>query len=169
MNRHQSKLELLLADANSGKSHVIYTEENKDYIEINDHWYFLQDKSGFLLTSEKDGFRHIYLYTMDGKLIRQVTSGKWEVTELPVSMNQITDYITFLQRSLRLKRNLYRIGLDGKNKICLTPKKGYNIRISAVTANIFVNRWSDINTPSVSTVNKPDGTEIRDYTRQCKA
>jgi dipeptidyl-peptidase-4 len=161
MNRHQSKLELLLADANSGKSHVIYTEENKDYIEINDHWYFLQDKSGFLLSSEKDGFRHIYLYTMDGKLIRQVTSGKWEVTEI-AGIDEPNNRLYYVSTEVSpLERNLYSIGLDGKNKICLTPKKGYNIPDFSSNCKYFVNRWSDINTPSVSTVNKPDGTEIR--------
>ena len=82
MNRHQNKLELLLADAGSGTSHVIYTEENKTYIEINDHWHFLKNNSGFLLTNEKDGFRHIYLYTIEGKPVRQLTLGKWEVTDI---------------------------------------------------------------------------------------
>ena len=161
MNRHQSKLELMLADAATGKSHVIYTEENKDYIEINDHWYFLKDKSGFVLTSEKDGFRHIYLYSMDGKLIRQVTSGKWEVTDI-AGIDEVNNKLYYVSTEVSpLERNLYSIGLDGKNKTCLTPKKGYNVPEFSSNCKYFVNRWSDINTPSVSTVNKSDGTEIR--------
>ncbi|MGA3014047.1 MAG: DPP IV N-terminal domain-containing protein [Bacteroidales bacterium] len=161
MNRHQSKLELLLAAANSGKSHIIYTEENKDYIEINDHWYFLKDKSGFLLTSEKDGFRHIYLYAMDGKLIRQVTSGKWEVTDI-AGVDEVNKRLYYVSTEVSpLERNLYSIGLDGKNKTCLTPKKGYNVPEFSSNCKYFVNRWSDINTPSVNTVDKSDGTEIR--------
>ena len=82
MNRHQNKLELLLSDAGTGISHVIYTEESKTYIEINDHWHFLKNNSVFLLTSEKSGFRHIYVYTIDGKPLWQLTSGNWEVTDI---------------------------------------------------------------------------------------
>ena len=66
MNRHQNKLELLLADAATGSTKVIYTEENKYYIEINDHWHFLKNKKEFLISSEKDGYRHLYLYDISG-------------------------------------------------------------------------------------------------------
>jgi dipeptidyl-peptidase-4 len=168
MNRHQNKLELLLADAVKGTSHIIYSEENKTYIEINDHWYFLKNDSGFLLTSEKDGFRHIYLYTMEGKLIRQVTSGSWEVTDI-AGIDEQNKKLYYVSTEVSpLERNLYSIGLDGKNKICLTPKKGYNVPEFSNKCLYFINRWSDINTPPVSTVNKPDGSEIRTFQDNAK-
>lgn len=161
MNRHQNKLELLLADAENGKSHVIYTEENKTYIEINDHWYFMKDKSGFLLTSERDGYRHIYRYTLDGKQLSQLTSGKWEVTDI-AGIDEHNNKLYFVSTEVSpLERNLYSIGLDGKNKICLTPKKGYNIPEFSNKCIYFINRLSDINTPSFITVNKADGAEVR--------
>lgn len=161
MNRHQNKLELLLSDAGSGKSHVIYTEENKTYIEINDHWHFLKNNSGFLLTSEKDGYRQIYLYGMDGKLIKQLTSGKWEVTGI-AGIDEPNNKLYYISTEISpLERNLYCIGLDGKNKTCLTPRQGYNVPEFSSKCNYFINRWSDINTPSLSTVNKSDGSELR--------
>jgi dipeptidyl-peptidase-4 len=161
MNRHQNKLELLLSDAVSGTSHVIYSEENKTYIEINDHWHFLKNNSGFLLTSEKDGFRHIYLYTMEGKLIRQLTSGKWEVTDI-AGIDEQNNKLYYVSTEVSpLERNVYSIGLDGKKKTCLIPKKGYNVPEFSSKCIYFINRWSDINTPPVSTVCKSDGTEIR--------
>ena len=82
MNRHQNKLELLLTQSATGISKVIYTEENKYYIEINDNLIFLRNGEGFILTSEKDGFRHIYLYDMTGKQLNQLTSGNFEVTTI---------------------------------------------------------------------------------------
>jgi dipeptidyl-peptidase-4 len=161
LNRHQNKLELLIAAAGSGNSHVIYSEENKTYIEINDDWYFLKDKSGFILTSEKDGFRHIYLYTMEGKPVRQLTSGKWEVTGI-AGINEQDNKLYYVSTEVSpLERYVYSIGLDGKNKTCLTPRKGNNVPEFSRNCRYFVNRWSDINTPSCNTVNKPDGAEVR--------
>jgi dipeptidyl-peptidase-4 len=117
MNRHQNKLELLIADAGSGASHVIYAEENKTYIEINDHWHFLKNNSGFLLTSEKDGFRHIYLYTMEGKPVRQLTSGKWEVTGI-AGIDEQNNKLYYVSTEVSpLERNVYSIGLDTENGV----------------------------------------------------
>ena len=161
LNRHQNKLELLLSDAVTGVSHVIYTEENKTYIEINDHWHFMKNNSGFILTSEKDGYRHIYIYSMEGKLIRQLTSGKWEVTDI-AGIDELNNKLYFVSTEVSpLERTVYSIGLDGSNKTCLVSKKGYNIPDFSSKCIYFINRWSDINTPSVITVNKPDGSEIR--------
>ncbi len=161
MNRHQNKLELLLSNAVLGKSHVIYTEENKTYIEINDHWHFLKNNSGFILTSEKEGFRHIYIYTIEGQLIRQLTSGKWEVTDI-AGIDEQNNKLYYVSTEVSpLERNVYSIGLNGKNKTCLSTKKGYNVPEFSNKCIYFINRWSDINTPPVSTVNKSDGTEIR--------
>jgi dipeptidyl-peptidase-4 len=161
MNRHQNKLELMLAEAGTGKSHIIYTEENKTYIEINDHWHFLKNNTGFLLTSEKDGFRHIYRYDMNGKLVRQLTAGKWEVTDI-TGIDEANNKLFYAStENSPLERNIYCIDLDGKSKTCIISKKGYNVAEFSSTCRYFINRWSDINTPPVSTVNNADGSEVR--------
>ncbi|MCX6245407.1 MAG: S9 family peptidase [Bacteroidetes bacterium] len=161
MNRHQNKLELLLADALTGKSNTIYTEENKYYIEVNDHLRFLKKNGGFILTSEKDGYRHIYLYSIKGELIRQLTKGPWEVADvLGIDEKKGKVYFTSSETS-PLERNLYYIGIDGKNKMRITPKDGTNVPQFSSTFSWFVNRWSNINTPSRTTVNRSDGSEAR--------
>ncbi len=161
MNRHQNKLELLLSDAGTGISHVIYTEESKTYIEINDHWHFLKNNSVFLLTSEKSGFRHIYVYTIDGKPLWQLTSGNWEVTDIAGVDEENNKLYYVSTEASPLERNVYSISLDGNNKTCLTPKKGTNIPEFSSKCIYFINRWSELNTPPVITVYKSDGTEIR--------
>lgn len=161
MNRHQNKLELMLSEAGTGKSHIIYTEENKTYIEINDHWHFLKNNTGFFLTSEKDGFRHIYRYDMNGKLVSQLTSGKWEVTDI-TGIDEVNNKLFYAStENSPLERNIYCIDLDGKSKTCIIPKKGYNVAEFSSTCRYFINRWSDINTPPVSMVNNADGSEVR--------
>lgn len=84
LNRLQNKMEILLAEVNSGESRVLYTEENKYYIEDGnfDDIEFLENATQFIIMSEKDGYKHVYLYDMDGKQISRITQGEWEVTGL---------------------------------------------------------------------------------------
>ena len=82
LNRHQNHLEILAADATTGKSRVFYDETNDYYIDITDDWHFLEDGKRFLMTSEKSGYNHIYLYNLDGSLVKQLTNGPWDVTKV---------------------------------------------------------------------------------------
>ena len=82
LNRHQNHLEILAADATTGKSRVFFDDTNDYYIDITDDWHFLEDGKRFLMTSEKSGYNHIYLCTLDGKEAKQLTSGAWDVTSV---------------------------------------------------------------------------------------
>ena len=161
LNRHQNRLELLLADAVTGKSKVIYTEENKYYVEITDHLTFLKDRKHFLLSSEKDGYCHLYLYDMQGNPVRQLTTGKWDVTGLS-GVDEKTGLVYFTSAETSpLDRNLWSVTLDGKKKTRLTPGNGTNSPEFSSTFAFFINRWSDVNTPPRITVNEAEGKEIR--------
>ncbi len=82
LNRHQNHLEILAANATTGASRVFYDETNDYYIDITDDWHFLEDGNSFLMTSERSGYNHIYLYLMDGTLVKQLTDGSWDVTSV---------------------------------------------------------------------------------------
>jgi dipeptidyl-peptidase 4 len=157
MNRHQNKLELMFADAGTGATRTVYSEENRYYIEINDHLTFLENGKQFLLSSEKDGYRHLYLFNIDGSPVRQVTKGIWEVTDL-YGVDEPKGLIYFSSNEVSpMDKNVYVISLEGTGKTCLTPQKGTNSAAFSTTFKWFINRWSDINTPPMVTVNKPDG------------
>ncbi|MCX6251057.1 MAG: S9 family peptidase [Bacteroidetes bacterium] len=161
LNRHQNKLEFLKTDAVTGSSKVFLTEENKYYVEVNDDFHFLENNKGFLLTSEKDGFNHIYMYDMDGKQINQLTRGKWDVTGLK-GVDEAKGLVYFMAaENSPVDRSLYVVSLDGKTKTRLTPKPGtYTIDFSHNYKWLVCN-WSDINTPPVTTVNKANGELVR--------
>jgi dipeptidyl-peptidase-4 len=82
LNRHQNHLEILAADATTGKSRVFYDETNDYYIDITDDWHFLEDGKTFLMTSERSGYNHVYLCSLDGKQAKQLTEGQWDVTKV---------------------------------------------------------------------------------------
>ena len=161
MNRHQNKLELLLANAETGNTKVVYTEEDKCYIEIHDHLNFLKDGRSFILTSEKDGFRHIYHYNIDGSLINQLTSGKWEVTDL-YGIDELKGLVFYQSaESSPLDREVYCVALDGREKRKLSERAGTNTPEFSSTFKYFINRWSDANTPPYITLNRANGEVIR--------
>jgi dipeptidyl-peptidase 4 len=168
MNRHQNKLELLLADAGSGATKVVYTEENKYYIEINDDWTFLKNKKQFIISSEKDGYRHLYLCGLDGTLVRQITHGKWEVTEfLGVDEEREMVYIMSTANS-PLERCLVSVSLDGRRYRTFSSAQG-NDRVSFTPGfKYYINNHSDINTPPVITVNDRDGKVVREIENNAK-
>lgn len=60
----------------------LYEERNDCYIEITDDFYCFSDESRWLIASERDGYRHLYLYDFDGKRLRQLTAGNYEVHQL---------------------------------------------------------------------------------------
>src|SRR5262249_11092330 len=77
LNRAQNQLELLVAEAGTGKSGVLLTEKDGYWINVADDLYFLKDGRRFVWSSERSGYRHLYLYGLDGKEITQLTRGEW--------------------------------------------------------------------------------------------
>jgi dipeptidyl-peptidase-4 len=80
LNRGQTRLDLMMFDSASGTSTTILTDTDKYWLNLSDDLYFFADGQRFLWTSERSGYRHIYLYDISGKLLKQLTSGDWAVT-----------------------------------------------------------------------------------------
>ena len=79
MNRLQNHMQIVCADPQAAdRLQTLYEEEDKAYVEVPDTWQFITVGKGkkaqrqMLITSERDGYRHIYLYGMDGRIVRQV-------------------------------------------------------------------------------------------------
>ena len=77
--RDQKRLEMLKVDAASGSSRVILTETSPHWIELHDDLRFLKKQAAFIWSSRRTGYKHLYLYDLDGKLIRPLTRGDWMV------------------------------------------------------------------------------------------
>lgn len=160
MNRFQNKLEFLTADATTGKTNVIYTEENKYYIELSDALTFLQDGS-FIWTSMKDGFNHVYHFDASGKQLHQVTSGKWDVMEL-YGVDKSGKKIFYQSAEVSpLQRHVYCVNIDGSNKKQLTPRNGTNDASFNESFTYFLLSNSAANSPAEYFICKNDGKVVR--------
>jgi len=161
LNRLQNFLEMIYCNASDGSSKVIYSEQNKYYIDINDNLNFLPDGS-FLLTSEKDGYNHIYLYDKNGKYIRQLTSGKWDVDEIyGIDTKRNLVYYS-AARTEPYNKDLCSVKIDGSKNIVISQKNGFNKAQFSKNYNYYILTFSDANTPSVySIVNAANGKELK--------
>lgn len=79
LNRHQNHLELLLADAKTGNAQVVYEEKNQYYIDITDNLTFMPDNQSFVISSERDGYNHLYQWNWIKKELKQLTKGSNEI------------------------------------------------------------------------------------------
>jgi len=141
LNRHQNNLDLIFVDATTGSARVVLNEKDKAYIDITDNLTFLNDNS-FIWTSEKDGYNHIYHYAKTGKLIDQVTKGAWEVTAYYGFDDKTGNVFYQSVENGSINRDVYRISINGKNKVRLTSQTGTNAATFSPNFDYFINSFS---------------------------
>jgi dipeptidyl-peptidase-4 len=158
LNRPQTQLDLLIASADTGKSRVALTEKDAYWINVSDDLYFLKDGKRFLWSSERSGYRHLYLYGLDGKEEAQLTKGDWEVTVLEgVDEAKGTVYFNATEKS-PMERHLYRVGLDGTGLERVTKQEGVHTVQISPDASAFVDSFSNAITPPQQWVSRMDGS-----------
>ncbi|MEX2512094.1 MAG: S9 family peptidase [Cyclobacteriaceae bacterium] len=126
LNRLQNQMDLFHADAHTGANSLTLTENSDTYVDLNynDNLVFLDNKNGFMSTSEKDGYKHIYHYDLQGNVIRQITDGEWEVTEL-IGVDQENKKVYYVStENSPVERQFYVINFNGKQKKRLTSAHG---------------------------------------------
>ncbi len=156
-NREQTWLDLNRAQLD-GTNKTLIHETTKAWVELLGKPVFLDDGS-FLWQSERNGWRHLYHYKADGSLIRQVTSGNWEVREVHGVDGQHV-YFSGTERSI-LGLDVYTIDLDGKGLKRLSTAEGTHSAAFSPKFTNYVDKWSDIRTPDQIRVHRNDGRELR--------
>ena len=153
LNRHQNQLDLLFIDSNSAAAKIVHSEKDKAYVDVHDNLTFLKDNS-FVWTSEKDGYNHIYLVDKNGKLKNQVTTGNWDVTSFYGFDEKNSKIFYQSVESGSINRDIYAIGLDGKNKTRLTQESGTSAATFSPNYEFFINKFSNAITPPRFTLNE---------------
>jgi dipeptidyl-peptidase-4 len=168
MNRLQNRLDLLYANSYSGDTRLIYTEKNKRYIETDflDNLQFLPDDKSFVILSEQDGYKHLYLYDNSGVRVRQLTSGKFDVIKY-YGYDPLTKTFYYQAATVSpMQREVYGVTLDLKKKISLITQKlstqsGTNHADFSNGFKYYINQYSNLTTPLVVTLHEISGKQIR--------
>ena len=159
-NREQTFLDLNLADARDGKSTTIIHDTTKAWVEVIDNPRWLSDGS-FLWFSERSGWKHLYHYAQDGKLLHQVTDGLWEARTLAgVDETNGWVYFTGTEHS-HIAPHAYRVKLDGTGLTRLSTTEGSHRIDCSQGCKYFTDLWSDLNTPSQIRLYNGEGKLVR--------
>lgn len=159
LNRYQNELKLYLINAETKESKLVITEKDNAYVDVTNDLTFLNNNS-FIWTSEKDGWKHIYHYAEDGKLINQVTSGAWEVTNFYGFDNKSGRIYFQSTENGSVNRDVYSVLANGKNKLRLTRRTGTHRADFSADFTYFVNTFTNTKTPPVYTLNKASNGEL---------
>lgn len=161
MNRRQNILEILHANATTGESKVVLKEESDTYVALNycDDLTYTNDGKYFIQSSEKDGYKHLYLYTLDGKLVRQITKGDWEIVSI-VGIDQKDGKIYYIStENSPLDRTFYSIGLNGKRKKLMGEASGMTRINMSNDFQYYLKYYSNPTTPNQVSLNQTKGNK----------
>ncbi len=162
-NRVQNHDELFAIDVESGERSTIFQESDPYWINLRGDIRFLADGKRFLWTSERDGWRHIYLYSNDGKQVRQLTKGPWEVTAIS-GVDETAGRLWYTgTEGSSLEHHLFSVGLDGAGKRALTPEAGTHSISMAPNGTFYLDTFSSLTAPPRTTLHTGEGKQLAVY------
>jgi dipeptidyl-peptidase 4 len=167
--RGWKEVELRDVDAATGEQKTLISESAKTYVDPGEtEFRFLHDDSEILMTSERDGRNHLYLYNAKtGALERQLTKGDWVVREI-VSVDDKARRVYFLASGREKGEDpylmhLYSVGLDGTGLQLLTPDNANHTVSMSPDNKYFVDDFSRVDFPGGSVLRRADnGSKVRD-------
>ncbi|MGP2571375.1 S9 family peptidase [Ornithobacterium rhinotracheale] len=159
-NRHQNQVDVLQYNPANNQVKKLFSEKDKAWIDT-DHFIFkFLDKDSFLWGSERDGFRHLYRYNTQGKLLGQVTKGNWEVTKF-YGYDPKSKKIFFQSTEPgSINRGVYSVNLNGKDKKALATQEGINSALFSKNFRYFILTHSQANKVPVYTLNDGNSGKV---------
>ena len=149
LNRDQNDCQLVSYDATTGKKiKELYRETNTKYVEPLHPIVFLPwDDSKFIMQSQRDGYNHLYLYNKDGKMLKQLTSGKWVVMDL-VGFNKKDKLIIIASNEASpIQRNLYAVDIRNCKRTPLDNGRGWHYGQLSATGQTMIDNFVEPSVP----------------------
>lgn len=157
-SRDQKQLKLHNFDLSSSQTSTLIEEVSDTWINLHNDLLFLQQENQFVWASERDGFKHLYLYDNQGKLLKQLTSGTWVVEAIKGKH----DNNLFIQarKDTTLESHLYSLDLETLALNRLTELGWHNASQFSRDGSIYINTKSNVNTPPQTSIHKNDGSQL---------
>lgn len=148
MNRGQDQIVIYNVNLKTGKTDPVYQEKQKSWVEFYQDLHILKGNKGFILKSDKDGWAHLYHYSMNGKLINRITSGNWRVRKIEeINEKKKVIYFSGFQKS-SINNHLFRVKFNGKGLKQISKKPGYHRFKISPTFKYYIDTYSNISSPS---------------------
>ncbi len=158
LNRDQKRLELLAAEVGgAGEMELLLAETDPSWVNISDDLRFVEG-GGFIWSSERDGWRHLYRYPAVGGAPLRLTGGNWQVDKV-TGLDEAAGFVYFTaSKRSPLEQHLYRVRLDGSGLTRITQAPGWHIITMSPQGRTYVDRHSVSHRPPRFTLHQADGT-----------
>ncbi|MGY8562357.1 S9 family peptidase [Paracidovorax citrulli] len=158
-SRDQKTLELIQADLQSGRQHTLATETSPTWVPLHNSLHFLT-QGGFLWSSERSGFQHLYRVSDDGRTVTALTSGNWPVDEL-LAVDEAAGKVYFRAGvDSSRESQIYAVPLQGGPLQRLSQAPGMHSASFAKNASVYVDSWSNTTTPPQIALHRANGEKI---------
>lgn len=149
LNRAQNHLKLNKYDIESGNLvKTLFEEKSDKYVEPLDPMHFIPGQNNqFLWFSQRDGYRHLYLYDTEGKLIKQVTSGNWIVYDIIGFDSKSNNLFLHTSKDSPIEKHVYSVDLKNYRLRKLSADKGTHRAKFNTNGNYFIDTYSNLEVP----------------------
>ena len=159
LNRHQNRFNLYMANPRSGICQVAVRDESEQYIKEQAYSNIAFFPENIVMMSERDGYNHLYLYTIGGNLVKQITKGEFEVKDFLGWDRKTNEFYYTSNEGSPLRTAVYKIDAKGK-KTKLSTRTGTNTALFSTDMTYYINTFSSIDTPTLITLNNNKGKEL---------
>lgn len=173
LNRHQNRFDLYMANPRSAICKVAIRDEAEQYIKEQAYSDIAFYPEHIVMMSERDGYNHLYLYTIGGNLVKQITKGEFEVKDFLGWDQKANVFYYTSNEGSPLRTAVYKIDGKGK-KTKLSTRTGTNSALFSKNLNYYINTYSSAQTPTLITLNNKgqemvtllDNKELKSKTAQ---
>ncbi len=161
LNRLQNRVEIFAADPATGKTRLVLKDEDPCYIDEQTDLIFLGDNQRFLWTSERSGWREIYLYDLSGKLLKQLTDARLPVQSI-LGIDEAAGWVYFMGATANgTESQLFKVRLDGTGFARMSKEAGSHQVSFAPGFAHYTDSFSSFDSPAKATLLRADGTEVK--------
>ncbi|WP_394230826.1 S9 family peptidase [Shewanella colwelliana] len=160
-SRDQQTLDLRIADLRSNDSpQIVIKEQSQAWVNLNNGLYFLKKQPQLIWASERDGFNHLYLFDLQGRLIKQLTKGDWAVDEVAY-IDEKAGWVYFTGRKASIiEKHLFRVPIKGGKIEQISQRSGMHAPVFADNQAIYLDYFNSLAQPPQISLHSSEGKHL---------
>ncbi|MGF6274740.1 dipeptidyl-peptidase-4 [Massilia sp. UYP11] len=161
--RDQKRLDLVAVDVATLAQRPLFSETSPTWVEVHNDLRFLKNRQAFVWASERSGRKHLYLYDLNGKLLHPISRGDWGVDNILAVDEGAGKVYVSSNRDAVIDKQTYALSLDGRGAdkpTRITQGDGWHEASFAGNGKLFVDTYSNPNTPPQVSIRRADGSMV---------
>ncbi len=165
-SRDQKTLDTFLYDPSTRKTKKFLTETDTHWVNLTSNWRWLSKTPRMIWSSERSGFKHLYLYNVNGELIKPLTQGEWPIDSL-IGVDEVGGWVYFTSgKKNPIEKHLYRVSLENTGEPeQLTKEEGFNDIDMSHDGTFYIRKFSSSVVPPQVYLHRSNGDLVAALSR----